>query len=61
VCRQLKNQEQTKHIPVILFSAHITAKSAAEACGADDLLAKPFRRKALLEIVARWINPIRNG
>ena len=61
LCRQLKGQEQTKHIPVILFSAHITAKSAIVAYGGDDFLAKPFRRKELLEVVARWINPIRNG
>ena len=61
LCGQLKGREQTGHIPVILFSANITANSAAQAWGADDFLTKPFRRKELLDLVARWINPRRNG
>ncbi len=61
LCQQLKGREQTRHIPVILFSAHITANSAIEVCGADDFLAKPFRIQELLAIVARRSNPIRNG
>jgi len=61
LCGQLKGGEQTGHIPVILFSANITANSTTEACGADDFLTKPFRRKELLDLVARRINPRRNG
>ena len=60
LCQQLKGREQTRHIPVILFSANNTANNATGACGADDFLTKPFRRKELLNLVARWINPRRN-
>jgi CheY-like chemotaxis protein len=45
LCAQLKGREQTRHIPVILFSAHIAAKGAPEGCKADDFLTKPFRRR----------------
>ena len=61
LCGQLKGRQQTGHIPVILFSAHMPANSATQAYRADDFLTKPFRRKDLLDLVARWINPIRNG
>ncbi len=61
LCRQLKEREQTRHIPVILFSAHVPAKGAPESCGADDFLSKPFRIKELLAIVARWTGPEQNG
>lgn len=61
LCLQLKGREQTRHIPVILFSAHVTAKSTTEAFGVDDFLAKPFRRRELLDIIARWIDPRQNG
>jgi CheY-like chemotaxis protein len=61
LCQQLKGWEQTRHIPVILFSAHVPAKGTPEACGGDDFLTKPFWRKRLLEIVAKWIDPRQNG
>jgi len=61
LCQQLKGREQTRHIPVILFSAHVPAKDAQEGCGGDAFLSKPFRRKELLEIVARWTDPRQNG
>jgi CheY-like chemotaxis protein len=49
VCRQLKQNPETQHIPVILFSASKgIEKSAREAC-ADDFLAKPFHMTDLLQ------------
>src|SRR5579872_5967224 len=41
IVKQLKSQEETKHIPVIMFSAHPSAEAAALAAGADDFLPKP--------------------
>ena len=55
LCRLVKSREQTRHIPVILFSAHVSAENSIAASGADDFLAKPFRVRELLEIVARRI------
>ena len=40
IVKQLKRQKETKHIPVIMFSAHPSAEEAVRACGADDFLAK---------------------
>ncbi len=49
----LRDQEETKHIPVILLSAHPTASHAAKVSGATDFLAKPFEVDDLLSIVKR--------
>ena len=57
LCRQVKSREQSGQIPVILFSANIAANAATAECGADDFLAKPFRIRELLDLVARKVNP----
>lgn len=57
LCRRVKERDQTRHIPVILFSANVAANSATAACGADDFLVKPFRIRELLDLVATKITP----
>lgn len=42
ICKQLKSNEKTRHIPVIMFSAHPGAASTIAEYGADDFIAKPF-------------------
>ena len=42
ICRQLKDDENTRHIPIIMFSAHPGAAAAISDYGADDFIAKPF-------------------
>src|ERR1044072_9317552 len=41
VCRFLKDQQRTRHIPVIILSASPYIKNQASAAGADDVLEKP--------------------
>lgn len=53
IVKQLKSQERTKHIPVIMFSAHPSAEKTARAAGADDFVEKPFDIEMLLEKVQR--------
>lgn len=53
VCEHLKSNEQTKHIPVIIFSANRDVKTIAESVGADDHLTKPFQMNDLLEKVKK--------
>ncbi len=53
LCKQLKSDEKTKNIPVILISASNNLKQSAETAGADDFLAKPFEIDALLEKIAK--------
>lgn len=48
ICRELKNQEKTKHIPIIMFSAHPDAKYSTIEAGADDFISKPFNMDELL-------------
>jgi DNA-binding response OmpR family regulator len=52
-CRQVKSQELTKQILVILFSAI----GGVTVCGADDFLPKPFRIGELLDLMARKLTP----
>ena len=55
VCRFLKSDDKTKHIPVIIVSASPGIKTMAKEAGADDFIEKPFQMKDLLKVVAKWI------
>ena len=52
IVKHLKDQEETRHIPIIMFSAHPGAKKMAQEAGADDFMAKPFEIGALLTNIA---------
>ena len=51
ICKKLKQQEFSKHIPVILISAIMDLPQISQTCGADDYLAKPFRLSELVSKV----------
>ncbi|MBA2287497.1 MAG: response regulator [Ktedonobacteraceae bacterium] len=55
IVKQLKSQQETRHIPVIMFSAHPSAEETARAAGADDFVAKPFEMDAMLALVAQYV------
>ena len=55
ICKHLKSQELTKHIPIIMVSANKDTQQIALDCGADDFLEKPFQMEDLLAIVAIYI------
>lgn len=42
LCKQLKSQNETKGIPIIMFSAHPSAAASIKDYGANDFIAKPF-------------------
>ncbi|MEO6455231.1 MAG: response regulator [Ginsengibacter sp.] len=48
LCKELKSKPDTKHIPVIMFSAHPSAAATIDEYGADDFIAKPFDVNDLL-------------
>ena len=51
ICRQLKSQNETKEIPIIMFSAHPSAAATIAEYGADDFIAKPFDVTDLMDKV----------
>lgn len=53
ICQKLKSQQETKHIPIIMISAHPNAKQSVAAVGADDFVAKPFDMDDLLAKIAK--------
>ncbi len=55
MCQRLKDDEKTRHIPVILLSAHAGLPETATGCGANGFLAKPFRIIALRDIVKKYL------
>ncbi len=50
VCRELKNDFRTNHIPIILLTARADPDSRiiGQECGADAYLTKPFNKKELM-------------
>ncbi|MEO8105147.1 MAG: response regulator [Candidatus Saccharibacteria bacterium] len=53
VCKFLKSNEATKHIPIILVSATKDIEQIAHESGADDFVSKPFQMDHLLATVAK--------
>jgi DNA-binding response OmpR family regulator len=51
ICKQLKSDKATQHIPVIMFSAHPGAAATIADYGANDFISKPFDVSHLLKKV----------
>ncbi|HEX8314005.1 MAG TPA: response regulator [Flavisolibacter sp.] len=59
LCRAIKADEKTKHIPIIMFSGHPGAAQQFETYGADDFIAKPISTEALLQKLSRQIGELK--
>lgn len=55
ICRQLKSNDETRHIPVIMFSAHPGAAASIAEYGANDFISKPFDVNNLIQKVKKQI------
>jgi DNA-binding response OmpR family regulator len=56
ICRKLKEQSETNHIPIIMISAHPDAGGSVKDVGADAFVAKPFSIDDFLELVDRFLS-----
>jgi len=54
ICKNLKNDDNTQHIPIIMISAHPDAPTTTIASGANDFLAKPFDIDDILEKIEKF-------
>lgn len=52
ICRKLKSQDHTSHVPIVMISAHPDAEHSVREVGADAFVAKPFSIDLLLSTVA---------
>lgn len=58
VCRQIKTNEATKHIPVIMLTAKRSREDIAmgEQAGADWYMTKPLKSAMLIDTVQRFLS-----
>lgn len=61
VCKQLKQIEEIRKIPVIMISASRDIERSAYDAGADDFLAKPFDMDVLLKKIESHIKMRENN
>jgi DNA-binding response OmpR family regulator len=55
ICKNIKQNPNTQHIPIIMISAHPSAEKTIKECGANAFLAKPFDTEVLLKTIASYI------
>ena len=55
ICRYLKKNNYSKHVPVIMISASPDLEEMALKACADDFVEKPFNVKHLLNIVEKHV------
>lgn len=55
LAKSLKHSKQTRHIPILMISAHPYAEKGVQEVGDADFLAKPFDMDDLLFKVASYV------
>jgi len=55
ICRRLKLDKETSSIPILMFSAHPTARETCLAAGADDFISKPFEMNDMMEKISFFL------
>lgn len=54
ICRFLKENRRTQHLPVIIFSASPHIGQLARSVCADDFLEKPFKKNDALAMIKKY-------
>lgn len=55
ICKQLKQNEFARTIPIVMISASQDIERSAMEAGADDFLAKPFEIEELLTKIVKYL------
>lgn len=55
IARTLKQQTDSRHIPIIMLSATPTVEETARDSGGDEFLAKPFEIDTLLMLIEKYV------
>ncbi|HTK10928.1 MAG TPA: response regulator [Ktedonobacteraceae bacterium] len=55
IVKQLKSQEKSRSIPVVMFSAHPGVEGTARHAGADAFVSKPFEMDELLAKIEHYL------
>jgi DNA-binding response OmpR family regulator len=55
ICKKLKSNPEVSGIPIVMMSAHPTAKQGALDFGANDFLEKPFSGKDLIGMIRNYL------
>lgn len=56
IARKVRQQTTNKQLPIVMISAHPSARAAAADVGINCFLAKPFEAEDLLNAVAQFTN-----
>ncbi len=54
IIEELRSENDTKKIPIIMLSAHPSAEKSAKASGADEFISKPFEFDNLIKVIERY-------
>lgn len=57
IAKELKGEQRTSHIPIIMFSAHPSAHQEAKTLGVAGFLAKPFDTSELFAVIEKHMLP----
>lgn len=57
IAKNVKKNEKTKHIPIVMVSANNETEVIAKQVGANDFLQKPFNIDDLLQVIQKHILP----
>lgn len=55
ICKYLKQNPLTQHIPIIMISASKDVEKSAKSAGANDFVAKPFEMEELLKKIKKCL------
>jgi len=61
VAKELKADDRTKHIPIVILTAYPNASELAKEAGADDFLPKPFELAHLWKMTEKYTSTSEKG